>query len=222
VTLLLCQYILTQPGSYLAFLAARYHQDLSPPPVALLSNYGIPSFKEPFFNTNHIIWGDEPQPLEKFTPLFDDKEIFTGYTAPNKSFDLASLNEDLTRNTSFENPKAQEPQEGDNFPRPDVYDYYVQENKYPQLFNEIEKKIELSPKFPKCVLLHGNADPDGPLELSEAFVKEVGEENAKLIVVENVGHCFDNGLYLEDGGVEMKAVKDAWKALDEVIEGTWK
>ena len=204
-------------GTYLAFLAARHYKELSPPPIAVLSYYGIPSLNGSFFNSNHIIWGDQPQPHEKFAALLDSKDVYTGYTSIKQSFRLASLNEDLSPNKSHQ-VYTDEPEPDDDLPRPDLYDYYVQENLYPEIFRNVEKKIELGPQIPKCVLLHGDDDPDAPLSLSEAFVEEVGEENASLIVVPGKGHCFDNGLFIDDEGVEMRAVRKAWELLDAVVE----
>lgn len=71
------------------------------------------------------------------------------------------------------------------------------------------------------MLLHGNKDVDGPLELSQAFVKIAGEKNAKLVEVEGAGHMFDDGLWLDDDNVEMKGVKEAWALVDKVVAGRW-
>jgi pimeloyl-ACP methyl ester carboxylesterase len=106
--------------------------------------------------------------------------------------------------------------------RPDLYDFYVQENLYPEIFKNVEVKIEVGPDFPKCVLLHGNNDPDGPMALSEQFVTEVGQNTARLVVVDGAGHCFDDGYFLEDDVVEMRAVADAWRILDDVVNGKWR
>ena len=206
-------------GTYLAFLAARYYKDLSPPPIALLSYYGIPSFKGPFFNSNHIIFGDQSQSREKLTSLLASKDIYTGHTPASRSFELASLNKDLTPSKSYQTPKDN-PELDSGLLRPDLYDYYVQENLYPDIFQTVEKDVELGPKFPKCVLLHGNNDPDVPLSVSEAFIQEVGEETASLIVVPVEGHCFDDGFFIDDESVEMRAVKEAWQLLDIVVRDT--
>lgn len=206
-------------GTYLAFLAARHYKELSPPPIALLSYYGIPSFKHPFFNTNHIIWGDQPQPREKFAALLDSKQVYTGYTSVSRSFDLASLDEELKPNKSYQQP-VDEPEADDRLPRPDLYDYYVQENLYPEIFKNVEKDVEPGPNFPKCVLIHGDDDPDAPLSLSEAFVQEVGQDIASFVVAPGKSHCFDDGFFIDDEGVEMDAVRKAWALLDDVVKAT--
>jgi hypothetical protein len=194
-----------------------------------LSYYGIPSFNEPFFNSNTIIFGDEKMPREKFAALLDHKKVSTGYTAFNQRFDLACLNDDLSPNTAYVKAAGDQADDEpkDEFPRADMYDYYVQENIYPELFKDIEGKLEFGKegrdwnKFPKCVLLHGNKDVDGPLELSQAFVKEMGEKNAKLVEVEGAGHMFDDGLWLDDDSVEMNGVREAWALVEKAVTGRW-
>ncbi|KAH9209401.1 Alpha/Beta hydrolase protein [Leptodontidium sp. 2 PMI_412] len=216
-------------GTYLAFLAARYFDQLSPPPVAIMTYYGIPSFNHAFFKSNTIIYGDEKMPKEKFAALFDDTNVSTGYTAPSQRFDVACLNADLSPNTLYVKPTAGEVDEepSDEFPRPDLYDYYLQENTYPELFKELEGKLDFGSegrdwkKFPKCVLLHGTKDVDGPLELSQAFVDEVGDKNARLVSVEGAGHMLDDGKWLDDEGVEMNGIKEAWALVDRALDGSW-
>ncbi|PVH69186.1 alpha/beta-hydrolase [Cadophora sp. DSE1049] len=216
-------------GTYLAFLAARYFDQLSPPPVAIMTYYGIPSFNHGFFKSNTIIYGVEKMPKEKFAALFDDTNVSTGYTAPSQRFDVACLNADLSPNTLYVKPKAGEVDEepSNEFPRPDLYDYYLQENTYPELFKELEGKLDFGSggkdwkKFPKCVLLHGTKDVDGPLELSQAFVDEVGDKNARLVSVEGAGHMLDDGKWLDDEGVEMKGIKEAWALVDRALDGSW-
>ena len=223
-------------GTYLAFLTARYFDQLTPPPVAILSYYGIPSFNHVFFNSNTIIYGDEKIPKEKFTAVFEDSDVSTGYTAPSKQFDLACLDEDLSSNSSnfpYSEPQQagevnqeQEPSTAE-LPRPDMYDYYLQENTYPALFKQLEGELHFGSEgrdwknFPKCVLLHGTNDVDGPLELSQAFVDEVGDGNARLVRVEGAGHMFDEGKWLDDGGVEMEGVREAWALVDRALDGGW-
>lgn len=70
-------------------------------------------------------------------------------------------------------------------------------------------------------MLHGNKDVDVPLEVSQAFVKEVGEKIAKLVEVEGVGHMFDDGLWLDDDSVGMKSVREAWALVDKAVTVRW-
>jgi len=134
---------------------------------------------------------------------------------------MESLNTDLSPNKSYTKPADVEDPEADKeLPRPDLYDYYVQENLYSEIFNPVEKDVELGPNFPKCVLLHGDDDPDVPLSVSEAFVQEVGPENATLVVAPGKAHCFDNGFFIDDEGVEMQAVRKAWELLDGIVQDT--
>lgn len=167
-------------------------------------------------------------PKEKFSVLFAQTEVSTGYTSPSRRFDLKCLNADLTPNTDYVKPKPGDViDESDGLLRPDLYDYYLQENTYPKLFGKLEGKLEFGKegrewdKFPKCVLLHGTKDVDGPLELSQAFVDEVGDENARLVTVEGAEHMFDGGKWLDDESVEMKGVRETWALVDRALDGKW-
>jgi hypothetical protein len=197
----------------------------------VFSYYGSPNFHAPFFRSSRIV-NPEPVKYSELTYIYDDKVVSTGLTAPSDAFDPTCLTPELKRNPKWVRSTEELPALAEGFkPRGWLYDYFVQENRYPVLFPDVWRDfsaVQGAAKgvardgFPKVVMIHGDEDIDVPLELASDFEKflkgELGDGSARLVVVKGVAHSFDDGLFLEDETPEMHAIKEAWRLLDNIVE----
>ncbi|TAQ84247.1 hypothetical protein B7494_g7429 [Chlorociboria aeruginascens] len=204
-------------GGFLAILAASRSRELTPAPKAILSIYGVTSFKNSFFSSSIVIGGATLITKERVSHLLSDTVIATGerdYPDIFYTFDLSCLKRDLSRNTAYKKPEFVENSEV--LGRASLYDYFVQENRYPELIGDVERELDAN-EGPKIIMLHGDADIDVPIELSQDLVKKVGDR-ARLVVVKGAGHAFDDGLFLEDKEkLGAKEIHETWGLLDEII-----
>jgi hypothetical protein len=153
-------------GAFLAFLAGIY---VEPRPVAVFSYYGIPSFQHDFFRSGKVLWPVKKSQIERFLT----EPMSVGCTSAREAFSLNCLLPDGSQNVKYEKPAAENT--GGEFPRGNLYDWLVQENKYPEIVCNVDKGFEWSgwSTFPPTILIHGDADADVPFDLSQLVARAI-------------------------------------------------
>lgn len=161
-----------------------------PKPAAVLSFYSVPTFKHDFFRTGHI-FGDEPMKKDEMQPYLDENFFSTGSTSQQESFDIKCLSADGSQNMEYEKPQAIE---GEGFPmRGMLYDWFVQENMFPDLVKGVDKGFEDEAwkTFPPTVFILAGADEDVPPSLSEMASVAIGKSEFFLLVRDKkIMFCF--------------------------------
>ncbi|KAK4446062.1 endomembrane protein 70-like protein [Podospora aff. communis PSN243] len=209
------------------FLAALVAHHLTPPPLALLSITGIPSFRHAFFNSSTLI-PSEPITEDDIAPYVSEpvtvgRHIFDA----SGVFSTASLLPSGEKNTAW-TPGRKLPEGFTSDPnRGLLYDYYLHENLFLDFVGEVdagfdwatvdEQKLEA---WPPTIFIHGDDDADVDLDVCASTVKQLGDK-AQFFLAKGKGHLFEKGCFLEDLGDDKDsptgAVLKAIDALDRVV-----
>jgi len=153
--------------------------------------------------------------------LNDPKVLISTADGPIQ-FSVDCLDSTLSRNFDYQNPPEKGPRIG--YGRPDIYDWLVQENLYPKIFEKVEGNFDLRERedeeAPKLVMLHCADDVDVPFACAKDYASACGKNTVRLVEIRGTGgdHMFDKGLFLEDGGEVLERIKEAWGFLDNVVE----
>jgi len=212
------------------FLAALVAHHLTPPPLALLSITGIPTFRHRFFNSSTLI-PSEPVTEDDISqyvsePVTVGRHVFDA----SGIFSVASLLPAGGNDPAFK-PDKSLPEGFTSDPnRGLLYDYYLHENLFLDLVGEVDpgfdwaatKEQELK-AWPITIFIHGDDDADVDLDVCTSVAKSLGSK-AKLFLAKGQGHLFEKGCFLEDLGDDRDApfgaVLKAIDALDRVVEST--
>jgi hypothetical protein len=119
-------------GAFLAFLAAI---NMEPRPIAVFSYYGIPTFQHDFFRSGKVLWPVTKSQIECF--LIQPMSV--GSTSAKEAFSLDCLLPDGSQDVKYEKPAVESA--GDELFRASLYDWLVQENKYPELVRDVDKGL---------------------------------------------------------------------------------
>ncbi|PNY26369.1 Uncharacterized protein TCAP_03701 [Tolypocladium capitatum] len=225
---------LTWSGITGAFAAALIAHHCQPTPLALLSIQGINTFRHAFFNSSTQL---TPEPIQD-ADMADiiAGPMMVGATAPGaaSAFRLEKLRADGSKDPDYKTPPAPAPAQDGPPPkhaRGELYDYYTYKNGWLDLVGEIdvgyEWAREKSPaardrvaKWPPTVVLHGNADYDVPLDVSEQMRDCLGGDKVSLFVADGQPHLYELTRFIDDDAPGMGAVRDAVKRLDEIVGST--
>jgi hypothetical protein len=143
-------------------------------------------------------------------------------------FYLDSLTESGAKRAGYERPKpASGPSGSDGeLPRGCLYDYFLYENAYIPMLGSVDPGYEWAKtdsqtlklaNWPTTVFIQGDEDFDVDADVTVEAARSLGPEKARLIMAKGQPHLFEARCFLEDGGVEMDAIRCAVKELDEAI-----
>ncbi|KAK0642207.1 Alpha/Beta hydrolase protein [Cercophora newfieldiana] len=211
------------------FLAALVAHHLSPPPLALLSITGIPTFRHSFFNSSTLI---PPEPItEDEIALFVSEPVTVGRHIfdPSGVFSLASLLPSGAKNPSFQPDKKLPEGFTEDPARGLLFDYYLYENLFLDLVGSVDPGFDWAAadeaklgKWPMTIFFHGDDDDDVNLDVCTSVVKSLGDR-AQFFMAKGQGHLFEKAYFLEDLGEDrntpLGAVLKAIDALDRVVAG---
>lgn len=201
---------------------------MTPPPLALLSIAGIPTFHHLFFTSSRLLPPD-PIPEDDVASYLSrsPEDLTVGRHPWDKLaiFHLESLLPDGKRKEEFDGTKAPLPPGNDGPPeRGLLYDYFLYENLFPDLIGgrEVDRGFDSPPegKWPMTVMIQGDADDDVDPAVCRDVAGKLGER-AMLLVAEGKGHLFERSKFWEEVEVEegLVVVRKAVEALDEVVSG---
>lgn len=188
------------------------HHNLAPPPLALLSITGIPTFQHPFFSSSVLL---HPEPLSPsdVSPLLS-RPVSVGTPIPGRPavFTLGKLTPDGTKNPEYSPPAQAEE-------APGLYGYHLYRNEFPSLVGAVDPgyKPGRQRDWPPTVMIHGNDDYEVSVDVCLHMHEVLGEDRVKVFVAEGQGHLFEEGSWWEDEGAEMVAVREAVECLEGIV-----
>ena len=187
------------------------HHNLTPPPLALLSITGIPTFQHPFFSSSVLLSPEPPTP-SCVSPLLS-RPVSIGTPIPSRPsvFTIDKLSPSGGKNPEYTRPKKEEEE------APSLYDYYLYHNEFPPLVSPIDPGYPAPRAWPPTVIIHGNDDYEVSVDVSLHMQETLGEENVKLFVAEGQGHLFEEASWWEDGAPGMEAVREALGCLGDIV-----
>ncbi|KJZ68865.1 hypothetical protein HIM_11746 [Hirsutella minnesotensis 3608] len=141
------------------------------------------------------------------------------------AFSVEKLRPDGSRNPDYSTPPYDGP--SPNHSRSELYDYYTYKNAWLDMLGEVDPgyawATEPSPvarervdRWPPTVILHGDADDDVPLSVSEQMRDCLGRDKVSLFTAHGQPHLFELTSVIDDDVPEMGVVRDAVKRLDEL------
>jgi acetyl esterase/lipase len=211
-------------GFFLATLVAHH---LTPPPLALLSITGIPTFRHAFFNSSTLI---PPEPVtEDDISQYVSESVTVGRHIFDASgvFSTTSLLSTGEKNPAWI-PNKKLPEGFTSDPnRGLLYDYYLHENLFLDMVGGVDAGFDWAEvneqklrTWPTTIFIHGDDDADVDLDVCTSVVKRLGGK-AERFLANGKGHLFERGCFLEDLGNDkntaMGAVLKAIDALDRVV-----
>ncbi|ESZ97254.1 hypothetical protein SBOR_2377 [Sclerotinia borealis F-4128] len=198
-------------GAYLSFLAKPY---LSSPPIAVFTYYGCPTVHDPkkYFASNKTLLRETPYSELQFSLFLTSPPVIDPTPPFLPIFHPSSLLPDFSRDPAFQTLPEAELED-----RSLVFLWLVQENKLPELWQGLDKGLESDAwkGFGKTIVVHGDQDELIPYYMAKEALDVIGSEDSQLFTAVGKGHAWDMSLFL--GDPELKAVEEAWKALDEIV-----
>lgn len=195
------------------------HHNLIPPPLALLSITGIPTFQHPFFSSSVLL---TPGPLSEtdMAPHLS-RPLSVGKPKPGRP---AVFTHDKLTSSGAKNPEypAQEEKGEEEEEPPGLYGYYLYRNEFPSLVDPIDPgyTTKTRPDWPVTVIIQGNDDYDVSVDVSLYMLDVLGDEKVKMFVAEGQGHLFEEASWWEDEGPGMEVVRDAVGCLEDIVGGS--
>lgn len=206
-------------GCFMATLICQHHD---PPPLALLSITGIPTFRHPFFNSY--------TPMAVTDPIDDDylaswnaEPVTAEGVPPHALFCLDSILPSGKKNHGYVRPKDMEVDRSKV--RGNRYAYYVTTNAFVPMLGEIDRGFEWAigererdnlRKWPFTVLIHGDSDAGVDVDVA-MHVKACLGDRAALFLAKGEDHLFEAESFLEDPDEKMDVVRDAVAELDRAV-----
>ncbi|OHE92689.1 hypothetical protein CORC01_12023 [Colletotrichum orchidophilum] len=122
------------------FMASLTAHHLTPPPTALLPFVGINTFRRRFFNSSALL---APEPITEAQVIHHlSAPVSTRTTAANNAqvFHVDKILQDGAENTTFALPSfpISDNANDNEFPREYLYDYYLDQNEFPNLVGDID------------------------------------------------------------------------------------
>jgi len=211
------------------FLAALVAHHLSPPPLALLSITGIPTFRHKFFTSSPLI-PSEPITEDDVAP-FVSEPVTVGRHVFDASaiFSLESLLPSGRKSPTFQRDTKHPEGFTADPARGMLFDYYLYENLFLDFVGGVDPGFDWAStdkaklhKWPTTIFFHGDDDSDVDLNVCTSVVEKLGSK-AQFFLAKGQGHLFEKSCFLEDLGEDRNAALDAVlkaiEALDRVVAG---
>ncbi|OHW95940.1 endomembrane protein 70-like protein [Colletotrichum incanum] len=212
-------------GSAGFFMASLTAHHLTPPPIALLSVTGIPTFQHRFFKSSVLL---TPEPITEAQMTHHLSEpVSTGTTSANNPqvFHLEKILPTGAKNSAFNIHPAPLSDDGnaDEFPRGCLYDYFLYKNEYPTLVGDIDPGYEWATleaenaraeAWPPTTIIQGDADDDVDLSVSTHMVDCLDESKVKLFLAKGQPHRYEATRFIEDDVDGMDTVRQAISNLE--------
>lgn len=201
---------------------------LQPPPLALLSISGIPTFRHPFYHSSTQI---TPQPIPKANvERFLHGPIVAGnameYDPWSFSIDML-LPSSVGKNPSYTHPKPPVKRslvDEDADHRSDLYDYFVYENLYSDMLGEVDCGFEWAESksakwvsWPKTIFIQGDMDTDVDKDVCVRAASNLGDKSS-MFMAKGQPHMFEATRFIEDIVPEMDVVRDAISELKNAVD----
>lgn len=201
---------------------------LQPPPLALLSITGIPTFRHPFFHSSTLITA---QPI----PRADIERSLHGpiiagnameYEPESFSIDML-LPSSAGKNPSYTHPKPpvkKSVAEEDVDLRYGLYDYFVHENSFSDMLGEVDCGFEWAEgksakwlSWPRTIFIQGDMDTDVDKDVCVHTANSLGGK-ANMFMAKGQPHLFEATRFIEDNVPGMDVVRDATSELKNAVD----
>jgi hypothetical protein len=204
---------------------------LQPPPLALLSISGIPTFRHSFYHSSIQI---PPEPIPKANiERFLHGPVLAGNAVDYDpwSFSIEMLLPSSAKNQFYVHakpPVKKSVAEEDAAQRSELYDYFVYENSYSDMIGEVDPGFEWAQSksvewasWPKTIFIQGDMDTDVDKDVCVSTANVLGDK-ASMFLAKGQPHMFEAACFIEDTVLGMDVVRDAIRelknAVDEALE----